>query len=174
MSQSQGSDQALPKPASQRADELVLEVVGETAQLMLGERLAELLRGYRGTLYLRGDLGTGKTTLVRGLLRGLGYQGAVRSPTYTLIEPYEAVEPRVMHLDLYRLADPEELDYLGLRDLLEHPGLILIEWPERGAGALPLADLELLIEHAGEGRRIRLRAHPSWSPVVAALAAQAL
>lgn len=154
------------------AVEVTLEVAGERAQLMLGTRLAALLRPYRGIVYLRGDLGAGKTTLVRGLLRGLGYQGAVRSPTYTLIEPYDAVDPPVVHLDLYRLADPEELDYLGLRDLLERPGLILIEWPERGAGALPPADLELLIEHAGDRRQIRLNACPKWAPVLAALAAQ--
>ncbi len=171
MSQDQGTEQAPLKSVSQGPDEVVLEVAGEAAQLMLGQRLAQLLRDYRGVLYLRGELGAGKTTLVRGLLRGLGYQGAVRSPTYTLIEPYDAVEPPVVHLDLYRLADPEELDYLGLRDLLERPGLILIEWPERGAGALPPADLEVLIEHTGEHRRIRLSAHPNWAPVLAALSA---
>ncbi|MEA3638594.1 MAG: tRNA (adenosine(37)-N6)-threonylcarbamoyltransferase complex ATPase subunit type 1 TsaE [Lamprobacter sp.] len=137
--------------------------------MRLGARLAALLRAYPGIVYLRGDLGAGKTTLVRGLLRGLGYQGAVRSPTYTLIEPYEAVDPPVVHLDLYRLADPEELDYLGLRDLLERSALILIEWPERGAGALPPADLELLIEHAADQRRIRLKACPNWAPLLSAL-----
>ena len=129
---------------------ITIELAGEAAQLAFGARLAGLLRSYRGVIYLRGDLGAGKTTLVRGLLRGLGYQAPVRSPTYTLIEPYEAVEPPVVHLDLYRLADPEELDYLGLRDLLERPGLMLVEWPERGAGALPPADLELFIEDVGQ------------------------
>ncbi len=168
---------------------IALEVVGEAAQLALGARLAERLRSgsYRGVIYLCGDLGAGKTTLVRGLLRGLGYQAPVRSPTYTLIEPYEAVEPPVVHLDLYRLADPEELEYLGLRDLLERPSLILVEWPERGAGALPPADLELLIEDVGEfvgepmgeqageqtggRRRIKLVARSAWAPLLAALAA---
>ncbi|MBK1617870.1 tRNA (adenosine(37)-N6)-threonylcarbamoyltransferase complex ATPase subunit type 1 TsaE [Lamprobacter modestohalophilus] len=159
--------------AAESPAQVELEVAGETAQLTLGARLATLLRPHRGIVYLRGDLGAGKTTLVRGLLRGLGYQGAVRSPTYTLIEPYDAVDPPVVHLDLYRLADPEELDYLGLRDLLERPGLILIEWPERGAGALPPADLELLIEHAGDRRRIRLNACPNWTPILSALADQA-
>jgi len=168
---SSAQPQPLDQPPARLLDEIELEVAGESAQLRLGARLAELLRPYRGTVYLRGDLGAGKTTLVRGLLRGLGYQGAVRSPTYTLIEPYETVEPPVVHLDLYRLADPEELDYLGLRDLLEDPGLILVEWPERGAGALPPADLELQIADAGERRRIRVRACPRWAPVVAALSA---
>lgn len=159
-----------PSGARQTAPSVELEVAGEAAQLRLGGHLAELLRAYRGILYLRGDLGAGKTTLVRGLLRGLGYQGAVRSPTYTLIEPYDSVEPPVVHLDLYRLADPEELEYLGLRDLLERPGLILVEWPERGFGALPPADLELRIEHAGERRRISVGARADWAPVLAALA----
>src|SRR6056297_3323471 len=93
-------------------------------------------------LHLAGPLGAGKTTLVRGLLRGLGHRGAVRSPTYTLIEPYDELTPRVYHLDLYRLGDPEELDYLGLRDLLTGDTLLLIEWPERGLGVLPTPDLE--------------------------------
>lgn len=171
MSQHPGPVHAELASLSQGEGGVTLEVAGETAQLMLGKRLALLLRTYRGIVYLRGDLGAGKTTLVRGLLRGLGYQGAVRSPTYTLIEPYDDVEPPVVHLDLYRLADPEELDYLGLRDLLERPGLILIEWPERGAGALPPADLEVMIEHAGEHRQIRLNAHPNWTPILAALSA---
>jgi tRNA threonylcarbamoyladenosine biosynthesis protein TsaE len=134
--------------------------------------LAAALRPYHGIVYLRGDLGTGKTTLVRGLLRGLGYQGAVRSPTYTLIEPYDEVDPPVVHLDLYRLSDPEELEYLGLRDLLDRPGLILVEWPERGAGALPNAHLELLMEHAGDRRRVGLNACSTWAPLLAALSAQ--
>ena len=171
MNQHQRLDTAQLASASQGEGEVTLEVAGEAAQLRLGKRLAELLRTYRGIVYLQGDLGAGKTTLVRGLLRGLGYQGAVRSPTYTLIEPYDDVEPPVVHLDLYRLADPEELDYLGLRDLLERPRLILIEWPERGAGALPPADLLVVIEHAGERRRIRLGAHPNWAPILRALSA---
>lgn len=107
-------------------------------------------------VFLRGDLGAGKTTLVRGLLRGLGWQGTVRSPTFTLVETYPLDSVQVAHLDLYRLVDPEELEFLGLRDLLGSRSLVLIEWPERGEGWLPTADLEILIQHAEHGRNIQL------------------
>lgn len=155
--------------------ETVIEAADEAAQLAVGARLAAAVRSVRpeggGVIHLRGDLGAGKTTLVRGVLRGLGHRGPVRSPTYTLVEPYDAVDPPVRHLDLYRLGDPEELEYLGLRDLLGERALLLIEWPERGAGALPAADLEVAIAHAGGGRRLVLRASAAWRPVAAASAA---
>ncbi|MHB8919695.1 MAG: tRNA (adenosine(37)-N6)-threonylcarbamoyltransferase complex ATPase subunit type 1 TsaE [Halothiobacillus sp.] len=93
-----------------------------------------------GLMFLEGSLGAGKTTFARAFLRALGVRGTVRSPTYTLIEPYDLADRRVLHLDLYRLASPEELDDLGLRDEFDQ-ALILIEWPERGAGELPLADI---------------------------------
>jgi tRNA threonylcarbamoyladenosine biosynthesis protein TsaE len=131
-----------------------LAVDSAAAMETLGARLAQC-RG-PGIVYLEGELGTGKTTLVRGLLRGLGYRGRVRSPTYTLVEPYPDTPCPVFHLDLYRLADPEELEWLGLRDLLSRPALLLIEWPERGAGSLPTADLRILIRHAGSGREVEL------------------
>ncbi len=150
--------------------EAEIELVGEAAQLDFGARLAVLLGPRSALIYLSGDLGAGKTTLVRGLLRQLGHQGPVRSPTYTLIEPYDDLDPPVTHLDLYRLSDPEELEYLGLRDLLERPSLILIEWPDRGLGLLPPPDLELLIEHGADRRRIRLSASADWAPLLAALA----
>ena len=125
------------------------------SQTAFGERLAAQLPTHL-VIYLHGDLGTGKTTLARGILRGLGHQGAARSPTYTLIEPYEIGARRVYHLDLYRLADPEELEYLGLRDLLAEDALWLIEWPERGAELLPPPDLTITIEYFREGRRLTL------------------
>ncbi|MBK1702354.1 tRNA (adenosine(37)-N6)-threonylcarbamoyltransferase complex ATPase subunit type 1 TsaE [Thiococcus pfennigii] len=148
---------------------LLLE--GEARQEGLGRRLAVLLGG-RVLVFLEGDLGTGKTTLVRGILQGLGHTGAVKSPTYTLIEPYELAGRSVYHLDLYRLGDPEELDYLGLRDLLAEDALVLVEWPERGAGALPPPDLRVRIAYAGEGRRLELDAGTArGEAALAALAA---
>ena len=107
-------------------------------------------------VYLKGDLGTGKTTLVRGFLRGLGYQGTVKSPTYTLMEPYRIEGKSICHMDLYRLADAEELEYLGVRDLLQEETVLMIEWPERGEGVLPAADLTILILHREHGRSVSI------------------
>ncbi|AGA90470.1 ATPase, YjeE family [Thioflavicoccus mobilis 8321] len=129
-----------------------LSLEGEARQEGLGHRLAPLLTG-RLLIFLEGDLGAGKTTLVRGILRGLGHRGAVKSPTYTLIEPYELGGRLVYHLDLYRLGDPQELEYLGLRDLLDEDALVLVEWPERGAGILPGADVTVRILYAGYASR---------------------
>lgn len=125
------------------------------SQGAFGERLASYLPA-RFAVFLEGDLGTGKTTLARGILRGLGHRGAVRSPTYTLIEPYEIASRRLYHLDLYRLSDPEELDYLGLRDIAAEDAVLLVEWPERGTGALPAPDLRIRLEYLPEGRRLTL------------------
>jgi tRNA threonylcarbamoyladenosine biosynthesis protein TsaE len=124
----------------------------------LGGRLARLLT-QGGMIHLHGELGAGKTTLVRGLLRALGHQGGVRSPTYTLVESYSPGGLTVHHLDLYRLTDPEQLEYIGMRDLLEPAAICLIEWPDRGAGYLPDPDLELHIGIAAdETREVRVRA----------------
>ncbi|MCB2261520.1 MAG: tRNA (adenosine(37)-N6)-threonylcarbamoyltransferase complex ATPase subunit type 1 TsaE [Candidatus Thiosymbion ectosymbiont of Robbea hypermnestra] len=136
---------------------MCIRLAGQAAQIAFGRRIAEHLRP-PCVIYLRGDLGTGKTTLVRGILRGFGHTGAVRSPTYTLLEPYEFGTMRLYHLDLYRLGDPEELEYLGLRDLLDDQSLFLVEWPERGKGLLPAPDLTIRIEHAGAARRLDLTA----------------
>jgi tRNA threonylcarbamoyladenosine biosynthesis protein TsaE len=127
------------------------------AQVAFGRRLAALLPP-RLVVYLQGDLGTGKTTLTRGLLAGLGHVGAARSPTYTLLEPYELADRRLYHLDLYRLGDPEELEYLGLRDLLAEDAIWMVEWPERGLGVLPPADIRISIAYAADGRHLRISA----------------
>ncbi len=107
---------------------------------------------------LRGELGAGKTTLVRGLLRALGVTGTVRSPTFTLLEDYSVPSMEVTHLDLYRLQAPQEIEALGVRDLLEPGRVLLIEWPERGQGALPAADLDIAFSLAPVGRRIVIAA----------------
>lgn len=133
------------------------EIVGESAQEDFGRALADLCVPPL-LVYLDGELGAGKTTLVRGLLRGLGHAGRVKSPTYTLVEPYEIGDLRVYHLDLYRVADPEELDYLGLREMLAESALVVVEWSRRGLGWLPEPDIRIAIEHAGEGRKIALTA----------------
>ncbi len=119
-------------------------------------------------IYLHGDLGTGKTTLARAMIKALGHDGAVRSPTYTLIEPYEVSGRRIFHLDLYRLADPGELEYLGLRDLLSEEAVLLVEWPSRGRGMLPEPDLECHLDHAGSGRRLELVARSARGETVLA------
>jgi tRNA threonylcarbamoyladenosine biosynthesis protein TsaE len=131
-----------------------LALIDAAATEQLGARLAASIMP--AIIYLRGDLGTGKTTLVRGLIHALGYSGKVRSPTYTLVEPYAAGPCPVFHLDLYRLADAEELEWLGLRDMLAEPALLLVEWPERGEGILPPADLAINLDYSDAGRVAQL------------------
>lgn len=129
----------------------------EIFHVAFGEALGHALQG-RGRVYLEGDLGAGKTTLARGILRAYGYQGAVKSPTYTLVEPYELSEQRIYHLDLYRLSDPEELEFMGGRDVLADDALCLIEWPSRGEGWLPAPDLRIVLSAAEQGRLALLTA----------------
>jgi len=131
-------------------------IEGESAMVAFGERLGNLLR--EGVIFLEGQLGAGKTTLCRGILRARGYGGAVKSPTYTLVEPYELGDGKLYHFDLYRLSDPEELEFMGIRDYFEPGNLCIVEWPERGEGVLPRADLRVVIEVAGQGRKLSIMA----------------
>ncbi|WP_411832435.1 tRNA (adenosine(37)-N6)-threonylcarbamoyltransferase complex ATPase subunit type 1 TsaE [Pseudoxanthomonas mexicana] len=119
----------------------------------LGHALAAT-RPPQAVVHLRGDLGAGKSTLARALLRALGVQGAIRSPTYTLVERYPLADGEAWHLDLYRIGDAGELDFLGLDEA--EATLWLVEWPERGQGALPPADLAIEMAVEGQGRRARL------------------
>jgi len=132
--------------------ERVVATEAETEQL--GAELAPRLRAGL-VLFLHGELGAGKTTLVRGMLRGLGYIGTVKSPTYTLVEPYQTGGLVIYHFDLYRLNDPEELEFLGVRDYLAGNGVCLVEWAERGVGVLPAPDVDILIERQEERRVVR-------------------
>ena len=140
---------------------LDLPLVDEAATVALAERLAAALDGGL-VLYLQGELGAGKTRFARALLQALGVGERVKSPTYSLIEPYTLASGQsAWHLDLYRIADASELEWLGLDALSEPQTLVLVEWPEHGQGGLPPADLELLMVYQGTGRRAHLRARSS-------------
>ena len=130
-----------------------LHVRDAASMQALGARIAPYL-GAGMLVFLRGPLGAGKTTLVAGLLRALGHEGAVKSPTYTLVEPYTLGDRSVYHFDLYRLRDPEELEFLGMRDYLQGQGIVLVEWPEHGAGSLPAPDIDIVIALDGEQRTV--------------------
>ncbi|MGB5260952.1 MAG: tRNA (adenosine(37)-N6)-threonylcarbamoyltransferase complex ATPase subunit type 1 TsaE [Gammaproteobacteria bacterium] len=132
-----------------------IELADAQATEALGRQLATGM--HRGVVYLEGDLGAGKTALARAILHGRGYPGKVKSPTYTLVEPYRLGEEEIYHLDLYRLSDPEELEWLGVRDLLAETALLLIEWPERGAGQLPAPDLVIVLDHHNTGRMANMQ-----------------
>lgn len=127
----------------------------EAATLAFGARLVEL--GLTAELVcLQGELGAGKTTLVRGYLRALGLRGAVKSPTYTLLESYEIAARRVYHFDFYRIEDPRELDYIGLDDLMDEPAVKLVEWPANAGDRLPAAQVEIRLDVQGRGRHVEL------------------
>jgi tRNA threonylcarbamoyladenosine biosynthesis protein TsaE len=132
----------------------------EAAMIALGGDIAGALLPQM-IITLKGGLGAGKTTLSRGLLQSLGHKGAVKSPTYTLVEPYELEIGTVFHFDLYRVIDPEELDYIGFADYLSQGSLSLIEWPERGDGYLSEADLSVDIEQHRIGREVTVMARTS-------------
>ena len=128
-----------------------IRLTGESAMMAFAAELSQVFT-QGGVVFLEGTIGAGKTTLSRGLIQAMGHQGAVRSPTYTLVEEYPLPGLAVCHFDLYRLGDPEELEYMGIRDYFSDDRLCLIEWPEKGLGVLPEPDLILTIDDAVESR----------------------
>ncbi|MCQ4163168.1 tRNA (adenosine(37)-N6)-threonylcarbamoyltransferase complex ATPase subunit type 1 TsaE [Tahibacter harae] len=139
------------------AETFELYLPDEAAVAALARRLAPLLE-QGGVIHLHGDLGAGKTTFARALIGALGVSGRIKSPTYALIESYRIPGLAIHHLDLYRIADPGELEWLGLDELQAESSLVLVEWPERGGEALPAADLRLSLAHAEPGRRLQAQA----------------
>ncbi len=161
-----------------------IQLEDETATLEFGSRLAAAtftefseadasiaegkgISTLGAMIYLQGDLGAGKTTLSRGFMRAFGYQGAVKSPTYTLVEPYEFELCNIYHFDLYRLADPEEVQYLGTDEYFGESNLCLVEWAEKGAKWLPQADLQIDIASEGTGRLLTCQSLTEKGTIIA-------
>lgn len=132
-----------------------LDVIDAPAMEELGRRLASVCPP-GSKLFLQGELGAGKTTLSRGFLNGLGYRGIVKSPTYTLVEPYQINDLEIFHFDLYRLNDPEELESIGIRDYFSGEGICLVEWPEKAAALLGAPDVHIHIQYQDEHRKVHL------------------
>lgn len=135
-------------------------IADENAMIDFAQKLAQAIRRLSTekalVFYLNGDLGAGKTTLSRGIVQAFGHQGKVKSPTYTLVEEYHLPEKHIYHFDLYRLSDPEELEFMGIRDYFSPHTLCLIEWAEKGSGLLEQADLHINIAYADTARQIEL------------------
>lgn len=137
--------------------ELSVELPDEAATAALAGRVGAAIDGGL-VCYLHGPLGAGKSSFARALLHALGVVGRIKSPTYSLVESYPLGDTQAWHLDLYRIADPDELEWLGMDALGEPGAVVLIEWPQRGVGAIPAADAEVFLDYAGAGRRVVLRA----------------
>lgn len=138
--------------------EISFFLANETETVELGRKLAAVVSAPL-VIYLTGELGAGKTTFSRGLIQSLGHSGAVKSPTYTLVEPYEIGDVEIYHFDLYRLADPEELEFMGIRDYFSDRSLCIVEWPDRGYGMLPDADIHLHLSYQDNARNLKICAH---------------
>ncbi|AAU38121.1 tRNA (adenosine(37)-N6)-threonylcarbamoyltransferase complex ATPase subunit type 1 TsaE [Basfia succiniciproducens] len=135
-------------------------IADENAMIAFGQQLIQAINKLDNNkpvvIYLNGDLGAGKTTLSRGMIQGLGHQGNVKSPTYTLVEEYHLQNKHIYHFDLYRLSDPEELEFMGIRDYFGTDTICLIEWAEKGIGLLAEPDLIVNIRYADNARDIDL------------------
>lgn len=139
------------------SETLITYLADENATVAAGIRIGQQLQD-GAIIYLEGVLGAGKTTVCRGVLNAFGYSGAVKSPTYTLVEPYQLGARQLFHFDLYRLGDPEELEYMGMRDYFQPQHICLVEWPVRGEGFLPVADLVVTLQPEGRGRKLTIAA----------------
>ena len=136
---------------------MIIPLKNESETTEVGARVASCLKGGE-VIYLKGELGTGKTTFVRGALHELGFTGNVKSPTFTIVEPYSIDDHVIYHFDLYRLDDPEELESLGIRDYCDGQSICFFEWPEKGENLTPNADINLLLTYTKEGRNVELTA----------------
>ena len=134
------------------------DAMDESSMLRLGRDACKHIHA-GSVVFLNGEPGAGKTTFVRGILGGFGYNGAVTSPTYTLVETYNPGGRKIVHFDLYRINSPVELEMIGIRDMMTETAISLIEWPAHGSGFLPCPDLEISIEYSGKGRSIRIETH---------------
>lgn len=138
---------------------MFFDLPDEAATLEFGAKIANSITKLTDkpmVITLSGDLGRGKTTFVKGFIKSLGYPGLVKSPTYAIVEPYANLNPPTYHFDLYRLADPSELEYIGIRDYLAAGNICIFEWPEKAKGILPQADIELAFDLKADGREVKV------------------
>ena len=145
----------------------MLFLKNESETVGLGGKIARAIRGGE-IIYLSGELGVGKTTLVRGILNALGHVGNVKSPTYTLVEPYFINDINIYHFDLYRINDPEELEAMGIRDYCDASSVCLYEWPEQGGNVLPDADIVMSLSHSETGRKLQIDAKSEKGELISA------
>lgn len=136
----------------------IFNVVDESSMIRLGRETCKQIHA-GSVVFLNGEPGAGKTTFVRGILNGFGYDGAVTSPTYTLVETYNPGSREIIHFDLYRIRSPVELEMIGIRDMMTETAIILVEWPANGSGFLSCPDLEISIEYAAKGRNVQIKTH---------------